>query len=215
MKRAFAFVLLSAFFAIGCQTTEPSADTSKEALSAAPAPVTKAVVAQPVEMNRVVLKTSLGDITIELDAEKAPLTVANFKQYVADGFYANTIFHRVIPGFMVQGGGFDTTFLQKPTRAEIKNEAANGLKNVRGTIAMARTPNPHSASSQFFINLVDNPALDYRAPNMQGYGYCVFGKVVNGMEVVDAIAKVTTGMRNGHRDVPVANIVIYSATLAK
>lgn len=166
-------------------------------------------------MTKVTLKTTLGDITLELDAEKAPITVANFVQYVKDGFYDNVIFHRVIPGFMVQGGGFTTDFNQKETRAEIENEASNGLSNTRGSIAMARTPHPHSASAQFFINLVDNDFLNFTAPTMNGFGYCVFGNVTDGMDVVDEIAKVKTGNRGGHGDVPVENVTILSATVAE
>ncbi|MFO1321660.1 MAG: peptidylprolyl isomerase [Burkholderiales bacterium] len=161
------------------------------------------------------LNTSLGSITLELDAAKAPVTVENFLQYVADGHYANTIFHRVIDGFMIQGGGFEPGMKQKPTRATIKNEADNGLKNAAYTIAMARTPDPHSASSQFFINAVDNDFLDYRASTPQEYGYCVFGRVVEGKDVVDRIRKVTTGSKGMHRDVPVEDVVILGADIVE
>jgi peptidyl-prolyl cis-trans isomerase B (cyclophilin B) len=157
------------------------------------------------------LHTSLGTITLELDAAKAPLTVANFLQYVKEGHYDNTVFHRVIDGFMVQGGGFEPGMKQKPTRETIKNEADNGLKNAAYTVAMARTPDPHSASSQFFINVANNDFLDFRAATPQEYGYCVFGKVVEGQDVVDRIRKVTTGNRGFHRDVPVEDVVIKSA----
>jgi peptidyl-prolyl cis-trans isomerase B (cyclophilin B) len=157
------------------------------------------------------LHTNFGVITLELDAAKAPDSVANFLQYVRDGHYDGTIFHRVIDGFMIQGGGFTPDMLQKETRREIQNEAHNGLKNVAYSIAMARTPNPHSATSQFFINIEDNDFLDYVEPTAQGYGYCVFGKVVNGQDVVDSIRKVRTGMRAGHQDVPVENVVIEKA----
>lgn len=156
----------------------------------------------------ITVKTTKGDIKLELDAAAAPETVRNFLEYVRDGFYRNTIFHRVIPGFMIQGGGFDTDFKQKATRPPIKNEAANQLPNKRGTIAMARTQVVDSATCQFFINLVDNDFLNFRAPTPQFYGYCVFGKVVSGMEVVDAIADAPTGMRGMHRDVPLENITI-------
>lgn len=156
----------------------------------------------------VTIKTSKGDIKLELFADAAPETVKNFLTYVKDGFYKNTIFHRVIPGFMIQGGGMDTDFNQKPTRAPIKNEAANQQPNKRGTIAMARTMVVDSATSQFFINLVDNDFLNFKSPVPQFYGYCVFGKVVSGMEVVDAIAEVATGNRGMHQDVPVENVVI-------
>jgi len=159
----------------------------------------------------ITLKTDKGDIRIELFEAEAPVTCANFKKYVQEGFYKNTIFHRVIPGFMIQGGGFDTSFVQKPAHAPIKNEAANQVSNKRGTIAMARTNVVDSATCQFFINLVDNDFLDFKAPTPQHYGYCVFGKVVSGMEVVDAIAAVETGRRGMHQDVPVENIVILDA----
>lgn len=156
--------------------------------------------------------TNQGDITIELDQEKAPVTVANFLSYVDDNFYENTIFHRVIPGFMVQGGGFDQSFSQKSTKEPIKNEADNGLKNARGTLAMARTPDPDSASSQFFINLVDNNFLNYTSPTAQGWGYAVFGKVISGMDVVDKMAGVATGSHGGHQDVPKEQLIIESMT---
>ena len=156
----------------------------------------------------ITLKTNFGDISIELFEKESPITTANFLEYVRSGFYKDTIFHRVIPGFMIQGGGFDTDFVQKPTNKPIKNEAANQLSNKRGTIAMARTQVVDSATCQFFINLVDNGSLDFKAPIPQYYGYCVFGKVVSGMEVVDKIAAVATGSRGMHRDVPVENVVI-------
>ena len=157
------------------------------------------------------LHTNFGTITIELDAEKAPITTANFLEYVNSGFYANTIFHRVIDGFMIQGGGFEPGMTQKPTNAPIKNEANNGLRNSIYTIAMARTPNPDSASSQFFNNVNDNDFLNFTAPTAQGWGYCVFGKVVEGTEVVDAIRKVKTGNKAGHQDVPVEDVIIERA----
>lgn len=160
------------------------------------------------------LHTNLGTITLELDAEKAPITTANFLSYVESGFYANTIFHRVIDGFMIQGGGFEPGMRQKQTNAPIKNEANNGLANKTYTIAMARTPNPDSASSQFFINVNDNDFLNFSAPTSQGWGYCVFGKVVEGMDVVDAIRKVKTGNKSGHQDVPLEDVVIERAELA-
>ena len=159
------------------------------------------------------LSTNFGDITIELDAEKAPITAANFLQYVESGFYENVIFHRVINGFMIQGGGFDTNMKQKPTEASIKNEANNGLSNDKYTIAMARTSVPDSASSQFFINVSDNDFLNHTAPTPSGWGYCVFGKVVDGMDVVDAIKAVPTTSRAGHQDVPVEPVVILKATV--
>ena len=159
------------------------------------------------------LHTNFGVITLELDAEKAPVTTANFLEYVDSGFYNNTVFHRVIDGFMIQGGGFDPDMRQKPTQPSIKNEANNGLQNKKYTIAMARTPNPDSASSQFFINTADNDFLNFSAPTSQGWGYCVFGKVTSGTEVVDKIGKVKTGNRNGHQDVPLENVVIERAEL--
>jgi len=160
------------------------------------------------------LLTNFGEITLELDAEKAPITTANFLQYVDNGAYNGTIFHRVIDGFMIQGGGFDATMTQKDSAAEITNEADNGLKNNKYTIAMARTSAPHSASNQFFINAGDNDFLNLTAPTSSGWGYCVFGKVVAGMDVVDKIRQVATGNRKGHQDVPVDNVVIESATRA-
>jgi cyclophilin family peptidyl-prolyl cis-trans isomerase len=162
---------------------------------------------------QVELKTSQGNIVVELYADKAPKTVANFLQYAKDGYYGATIFHRVIDGFMIQGGGFDRDMREKKSRAPIENEAGNGLKNDVGTLAMARTPNPHSASAQFFINLVDNDRLNYREPTPQGYGYAVFGKVTRGMEVVNKIAKVATGNAGPHQNVPREPVIIESATV--
>ena len=156
----------------------------------------------------VTIKTSLGDIRLELFEDKAPETVKNFLGYIEDGHYNNTIFHRVINNFMIQGGGFDTSFSQLPTKGPIKNEADNGLKNRSGTLAMARTSDPHSATCQFFINVSDNDFLDYSSSTPQGYGYCVFAKVVDGMDVVDKIKEVATGNRGPHSDVPVENIII-------
>jgi peptidyl-prolyl cis-trans isomerase B (cyclophilin B) len=157
------------------------------------------------------LHTSLGIITVDLDEAKAPDTVRNFLEYVNSGFYDNTIFHRVIDGFMVQGGGFEPGMKQKATREPIKNEATNGLSNTQYTVAMARMPNPHSASSQFFINVGDNDFLDHSAPTPQGWGYCVFGRVVEGKDVVDRIKKVQTGRRGMHDDVPGQDVVIEKA----
>ena len=155
----------------------------------------------------------MGVIALELDDEKSPATVANFVQYAKDGHYDGTIFHRVIDGFMIQGGGFSKEMNQKPTREPIRNEAMNGLKNKRGTIAMARTMVVDSATSQFFINLVDNDFLDFSAPTPQGFGYAVFGKVTSGMEVVDAIAKVKTGFSGPHQNVPETPVVIKKVTV--
>ena len=157
------------------------------------------------------LTTNFGDITLELNAEKAPITVANFLQYVENGFYDGVIFHRVIDGFMIQGGGFDTSMKQKATNAEIKNEADNGLTNNLYTVAMARTSVPDSASSQFFINVGDNGFLNHTSPTSSGWGYCVFGKVVAGMDVVDKIRLVKTGNKSGHQDVPIEPVIIEKA----
>ena len=158
------------------------------------------------------LLTNFGEITIELNAEKAPITAANFLQYVDNGVFNGTIFHRVIDGFMIQGGGFDVNMNQKESLAEIINEADNGLANDVYTVAMARTSAPHSASSQFFINVGNNEFLNHSGPTSSGWGYCVFGKVTAGMDVVDKIRKVATGSRKGHQDVPVENVVIETAT---
>ncbi|HBH35043.1 MAG TPA: peptidylprolyl isomerase [Gammaproteobacteria bacterium] len=155
--------------------------------------------------------TNHGDILIELNEEKAPVTCENFKQYVADGHYDGTIFHRVIKGFMIQGGGFMPDMMQKATRDNIENEAKNGLSNKRGTLAMARTMEPHSASAQFFINVKDNNFLDY--PGQDGWGYCVFGEVTEGMDVVDSIEQVATGNTGGHGDVPEEPVVVEKAEI--
>ncbi|WP_334108791.1 peptidylprolyl isomerase [Methylobacillus sp.] len=157
------------------------------------------------------LHTNFGEITLELDEKEAPITTANFIQYVKDGFYDNTIFHRVIDGFMIQGGGFTPEMEQKPTRESIQNEANNSLLNQTYTIAMARTAAPHSASSQFFINVANNDFLNFTAPTHQGWGYAVFGKVVAGTEVIDQIKKVKTGSKNGHQDVPLEPVIIERA----
>jgi peptidyl-prolyl cis-trans isomerase B (cyclophilin B) len=157
------------------------------------------------------LHTNFGAITLDLDAAKAPDTVKNFLAYVENGHYANTIFHRVIDGFMIQGGGFEPGMKQKATRAPVKNEAANGLKNDRYTIAMARTNDPHSATAQFFINVKDNDFLNHTAPTPQGWGYCVFGKVVEGQDVVDRIKGVKTGRSGMHQDVPAQDVIIERA----
>ena len=159
------------------------------------------------------LHTHHGVITLHLFADKAPETVANFIQYVKDGHYDNTIFHRVISNFMIQGGGFDSDMKQKSTRETIKNEANNGLSNKKGTIAMARTMEPHSASAQFFINVKDNDFLDHSAPTVQGWGYTVFGEVVEGMDVVNAIKNVATTSKGGHQDVPRDDVIIEKAEI--
>ena len=157
------------------------------------------------------LHTNYGEITLELDSEKAPITVQNFIDYVKSGHYDNTVFHRVIDGFMIQGGGFEPGLVQKQTRAPIRNEAANGLKNDKYTVAMARTSDVDSATAQFFINVSDNDFLNHSSPTPQGFGYCVFGKVVEGMDVVDKIKKVRTGDRGGHQNVPLENVLLEKA----
>ncbi|WP_163649394.1 peptidylprolyl isomerase [Modicisalibacter sp. 'Wilcox'] len=161
----------------------------------------------------IVLHTNYGEIHLQLDHEKAPATAANFEQYVRDGHYDNTLFHRVIDGFMVQGGGFDTDFEQKPTGAPIDNEADNGLKNRKGAVAMARTQDPHSATAQFFINVADNDFLDHRGKTPQGWGYCVFGEVVAGMDVVEKIKGVPTTRRGMHADVPAEDVILERAEI--
>jgi cyclophilin family peptidyl-prolyl cis-trans isomerase len=165
------------------------------------------------ESVQIEMNTSLGTVTLELDRDKAPQTVDNFVQYARDGFYDGTIFHRVIKNFMIQGGGYTADMMKKETRSPIKNEAKNGLKNKRGTIAMARTSDPHSATAQFFINLKDNDFLDY--PSRDGWGYAVFGKVTDGMSVVDAIASEPTGIQGGMRDVPKRSVVIESVRVVE
>ncbi len=161
----------------------------------------------------ILLKTNFGDITLELNHEKAPVTAKNFEQYVKDGFYDGVIFHRVISNFMIQGGGFEPDMKQKQTREPIENEAKNGLSNVNGSIAMARTMDPNSASAQFFINVKDNSFLDHTAETMEGWGYAVFGKVVDGMDVVEKIKATPTTTKAGHQDVPVDDVVIESASI--
>lgn len=163
----------------------------------------------------ITLHTNYGDIVIELDFDKAPKTAANFKQYVEEGFYNGTIFHRVIDGFMVQGGGFNEDFEQKKTRDQIENEADNGLQNLTGTLAMARTNDPHSATAQFFINVKDNSFLNHSGKNSSGWGYCVFGKVTDGMDVVNKIKSVKTGSKGFHQDVPKEAVIIQSATISE
>ncbi|AVJ16595.1 peptidylprolyl isomerase B [Serratia rhizosphaerae] len=163
----------------------------------------------------VTFHTNHGDIVIKTFADKAPVTVENFLNYCRAGFYDNTIFHRVINGFMIQGGGFEPGMNQKSTQAPIKNEANNGLQNTRGTLAMARTNDPHSATAQFFINVVDNDFLNFRGENAQGWGYCVFAEVVEGMDVVDKIKGVKTGRSGMHQDVPVEDVVVTSVTVSE
>ena len=159
----------------------------------------------------IILETNYGDISISLNHEQAPKSAANFEQYVRNGHYDGTLFHRVIPGFMIQGGGFDQDFNQKPTLEPVENEADNGLKNLTGTLAMARTQDPHSATAQFFINVADNDFLNHSGKNIQGWGYCVFGEVVAGMEVVERITAVETTRRGMHADVPAEDVVIIRA----
>ncbi|MAY42629.1 peptidylprolyl isomerase [Neptuniibacter sp. UBA847] len=161
----------------------------------------------------IIIHTNFGDISLELDYEKAPKTAANFEQYVTEGFYDGIIFHRVINGFMIQGGGFEPGMVQKQTRETIENEADNGLSNTAGTVAMARTMDPHSASAQFFINVSDNTFLDHTAKTTEGWGYAVFGKIVDGMDVVNKLKTAATTMRAGHQDVPTEDIIIESAEL--
>ncbi|EKS1089943.1 peptidylprolyl isomerase B [Shigella flexneri] len=163
----------------------------------------------------VLLTTSAGNIELELDKQKAPVSVQNFVDYVNSGFYNNTTFHRVIPGFMIQGGGFEPGMKQKATKEPIKNEANNGLKNTRGTLAMARTQAPHSATAQFFINVVDNDFLNFSGESLQGWGYCVFAEVVDGMDVVDKIKGVATGRNGMHQDVPKEDVIIESVTVSE
>ncbi len=166
-------------------------------------------------MPSITLVTNHGRITLQLDREKAPQTTANFMDYARSGFYADTLFHRVIPGFMIQGGGMTSGLKPKATLNPVRNEADNGLKNLRGTIAMARTSDPHSATAQFFINLKDNDFLDHKSPDPRGWGYCVFGKVSAGMEVVDAIAKVSTSRHGMHDDVPTEDVVIEEVEVSE
>lgn len=199
-------ILLSSclFFSLGAQP--PSNVPHLQTPPPLPPTSTSAPPPAPTAKPRVRLETSYGPIVIELEADLAPLTVANFLRYVHEGHYAGTIFHRVIPGFMIQGGGLSEDLQEKPTHPPIPNEApatfAAGLKNLRGTVAMARTEDPNSATSQFFINTADNPSLDHRSPNADGMGYCVFGRVVEGMDVVDRIERVRTTWRKGHANVP-------------
>ena len=189
---------------------DESASASASAAASAPAaPVSVTTPAKPGP--KVLLKTNMGEIVLELNPEKAPKTSANFIKYVKKGFYSGTIFHRVIPTFMIQGGGFDKNMTQKQVEAPIQNEAANGLTNDQYTVAMARTGDPHSASSQFFINVQDNSFLNY--PGRDGWGYCVFGKVIKGMEVVDKMKGVATSNAGPHQNVPVEPVLIESASL--
>lgn len=188
------------------------------AMVSAPAAADSSTPSQGTSMStspRVKLQTNQGDILIELNADKAPDTVANFLNYVNSGFYDGTVFHRVINNFMIQGGGFEAGMKQKPTEAPVKNEADNGLKNNKYTLAMARTSDPHSATAQFFINVADNDFLNFTAPTSNGWGYAVFGQVIEGTEIVDKIKTVRTGNKGFHQDVPVEDVVIEKATVAE
>lgn len=211
---------------VGCASQDSEPENNAEAqttpveveavVEAPPAPEAQTPEPHAAAANPTVrMTTSMGVIVIELNAEKAPISVENFLGYAQDGYYNGTIFHRVIPNFMIQGGGFTPQMQQKPTRSPIKNEAANGLKNLRGTVAMARTNVPDSATSQFFINHRDNAFLDYRGPQPQTIGYAVFGKVVSGMDVVDKIAAVATTQVGPHGDVPATPVVIESVDIVK
>jgi len=206
---------------LGCSTA-PRGDVAKEGGDSAAAAATgeaktaaaaaTAAASGSTMTKQFLMKTSLGELVLELDVAKAPKTSANFERYVAKGHYNGTIFHRVISGFMIQGGGMTADMAERPTDPPVENEAVNGLKNARGTVAMARTSAVHSATSQFFINVVDNDFLNFRSPDPQGFGYCVFGRVVKGMETVDAIRNVPTSVQGMHRDVPVTPVVIESVT---
>jgi len=202
----------------GLRTLGIAACLAMSAMASTPAAADSSTPSQGKSMStspRVKLQTNQGDIVIELNAEKAPNTVANFLNYVNSGFYDGTVFHRVINNFMIQGGGFEAGMKQKPTEAPVKNEADNGLKNNKYTIAMARTSDPHSATAQFFINVADNDFLNFTAPTSNGWGYAVFGQVVEGTEVVDKIKTVRTGNKGFHQDVPVEDVVIEKATVAE
>ena len=208
MRSKWMFAALGLMMTMGCGGgSPPPAEEPAPAEEKSPAPPapTSTGTNPMVEM-----RTSLGTMKVELYPDKAPKTAENFLQYAREGFYDGTVFHRVISGFMIQGGGFTPDMSEKETRAPIENEASNGLKNVRGSLAMARTGDPHSASSQFFINTVDNPFLDFTAETVQGFGYAVFGQVVEGLETLDAIKKVSTGNRDGYDDVPMNLVVIES-----
>jgi len=215
-KKRFFFMTMLAAMAIGCQANVPAEKETylyDQELSSNPDVTetpSQSDTQQKGETVAVIMDTSYGEIHLSLDAEKAPDTVANFLQYVDDQFYDGTIFHRVISNFMIQCGGFESGMQEKPTRAPIKNEAANGLQNDRGTIAMARTNVPDSATAQFFINVTDNDFLNFKNQTEQGIGYCVFGTVTKGIEVVDQIRQVATGSKGGHGDVPVDDVLIKS-----
>ncbi len=216
---ALRIIALAAFAVVGCGGgTAPPAEDAPSAAEPPEAATTEesgdiAEESPDVAMGypRVELSTSLGTLRLELYPDKAPITVENFLGYVTEGFFDGTIFHRVVPGFVIQGGGFTSEMVEKDTRPPIENEANNGVRNLRGTICMARTSDPHSATSQFFINTKDNPPLDHRDSSLRGWGYAVFGRVTEGMEVVEAIERVPRGRKNGYDDVPVDPIVVESA----
>ena len=216
MRSKWMLAAMGLMLTIGCGggSPPPPAEEPAEPAPAPSAPPTEepaSIDPAPSGTNPMLeMRTSMGTMKFELYPDKAPRTAENFLQYARDGFYDGTVFHRVISGFMIQGGGFTPDMSEKETRPPIENEASNGLKNVRGSIAMARTGDPHSASSQFFINTVDNPGLDFTAETVQGFGYAVFGQVVEGLETLDAIRKVSTGSRGGHDDVPMDPVVIES-----
>lgn len=221
MRSIWIFAVLGLLLTMGCgggsppspaEETKPAEEAPPSTPPAAEEPAAPAEKADlPTSGNPMVeMRTSMGTMRIELYPDKAPKTVENFLKYTRDGFYDRTVFHRVIAGFMIQGGGFTPDMTEKDTRPPIENEASNGLKNVRGSVAMARTNDPHSASSQFFINTVDNPFLDFQSETIQGWGYAVFGQVVDGLETLDAIKKVATASRGGHDDVPTSPVVIES-----
>jgi cyclophilin family peptidyl-prolyl cis-trans isomerase len=203
------FAALGLMVTMGCGGGSPP-PPAEEAAPAEEKPAAETAAAPTGTNPMVEMRTSLGTMKIELYPDKAPKTAENFLRYVREGFYDGTVFHRVISGFMIQGGGFTPDMSEKETRDPIENEASNGLKNVRGSLAMARTGDPHSASSQFFINTVDNPFLDFQDESVRGWGYAVFGKVVEGLETLDAIKKVSTGSRDGQDDVPLDPVVIES-----
>ena len=206
MKRIIFIISLLALSLMACNAADKATESNKSMQSHG-----DKMAVNP----KIKIETTLGDITLELDATKAPTSTENFLSYVKDGHYDGTIFHRVIPNFMVQGGGMNPDMSEKESKAPIKNEANNGLKNLRGTVAMARTNDPHSASSQFFINVKDNAFLDHKSEDMQGWGYAVFGKVVDGMDVVDKIEKVETGTTGFHQDVPKDAVILNKVTVVE
>jgi len=213
MRSKWMFAALGLMVTMGCGGGSPPPPAEEPATAPAPPREEPSASAAPAPTGTnpmVEMRTSLGTMKIELYPDKAPKTAENFLQYAREGFYDGTVFHRVISGFMIQGGGFTPNMSEKETRAPIENEASNGLKNVHGSLAMARTGDPHSASSQFFINTVDNPFLDFTGETVQGFGYAVFGQVVEGLETLDAIKKVSTGSRDGQNDVPMNPVVIES-----